>query len=96
MGAKDRLRAAAVAGLLLTGFLSAFAQNWTLTSAPITNWSVLAMSANGSTMAAVANANFIGPPGRFTSPQVQGLNGLRVLHQTYIGQPLPLRLTDTK
>ncbi len=47
MGAKDWLRAAAVAGLLLTGFPSAFAQNWTLTSAPITNWSSIAMSADG-------------------------------------------------
>ena len=53
MGAKDRLRAAAVAGLLLTGFLSAFAQNWTLTSAPITNWSSIASSADGRKLAAV-------------------------------------------
>jgi hypothetical protein len=52
MGAKDRLQAAAVAGLLLTGFPSAFAQNWTLTSAPITNWSAIAMSADGSKLMA--------------------------------------------
>jgi len=54
MGAKDRLRAAAVAGLLLTGFPSAFAQNWALTSAPITNWSSIAMSADGSKLVGVA------------------------------------------
>lgn len=52
MGAKDRLRAAAVMGLLLTGFPSAFAQNWKLTSAPITNWSSVASSANGSILVA--------------------------------------------
>ncbi len=55
MGAKDRLRAAAVAGLLLTGCPSAFGQNWTLTSAPITNWTSIAMSADGDKLVATSS-----------------------------------------
>ena len=49
----------AVAGLLLTGFPSAFAQNWTLTSAPITNWSSVAMSAVGSHLVATVASGLI-------------------------------------
>jgi len=54
MNTHKQLQAAAVAGLLLTGFPSAFAQNWTLTSAPITNWNSVAMSAAGSKLVGVA------------------------------------------
>lgn len=59
MGAKDRLRTAAVAGLLLTGFSSAFAENWTLTSAPITNWASVASSADGRRLVAAASVGLI-------------------------------------
>ena len=54
MNIKLQFTAAAVAGLLVTGFPSAFAQNWTLASPPITNWSSIAMSADGSRLVEAA------------------------------------------
>jgi len=59
MGAKDKLRAAAVAGLLLAGDPSAKAQNWTLTSAPTTNWTSISMSADGCNLVATVGRGLI-------------------------------------
>jgi len=57
MTTHKQLLTAAAAGLLLTGFPSAFAQNWTLTSAPDTNWISIASSADGSKLVAANDAS---------------------------------------
>src|SRR5579859_6161768 len=62
MKTKYLLVVGACAGLF-TKVDHAFAQNWTLTSAPITNWTSVASSADGSKLAAV-----IGGGGIYTSP----------------------------
>lgn len=49
----------AVAGLLLTVSPIATAQNWTLTGAPKTNWSAIAVSADGSKIVAAASGGLI-------------------------------------
>lgn len=52
MGATGKLLTLAAPGLLLASALSAFPQQWTQTSAPITNWGSIAMSADGTKMVA--------------------------------------------
>ena len=59
MGALGKPLTLAISGLLLAFPTSAFAQNWTLTSAPIPNWSSIAMSADGSKL--VAANGYKGP-----------------------------------
>ena len=51
---KILLTVAAVWGELFTAAHPAFAQSWVMTSAPSTNWSSLATSADGSKLVAVA------------------------------------------
>lgn len=59
MGAKDKLLALAVPGILLASATAALPQNWTLTSAPITNWSAIAMSVDGSRLVAAVQNGLI-------------------------------------
>jgi len=53
MSNKDRVLAIVAPGILLTSAISVIAQNWTLTSAPITNWTCVASSADGNRLVAV-------------------------------------------
>ena len=52
-----------VPGILLTSATSVFPQNWTLTSAPITNWTSVASSANGNQLVATGSASWNGAVG---------------------------------
>src|ERR1041384_8214984 len=52
MGTKEKPLTLAVTGMLLASAISALAQSWTLTSAPITNWDSVASSADGSRLLA--------------------------------------------
>jgi hypothetical protein len=59
MGATGKLVAVTVAGFLLTSATSLFPQNWTLTSAPLTNWTCVASSADGNRLVAAASGGLI-------------------------------------
>lgn len=59
MKTKHLLLAMAVSGSYLDCANPAFAQDWTLTSAPFTNWTAVASSADGSRLVAVAGGGAI-------------------------------------
>ena len=53
-----------IAGIFLFGLYSAYAQQWSLTGAPLTNWYAIAASADAKTVAAVVNPD----PYNFSTP----------------------------
>lgn len=59
MGALGKLLTSAISGLLLTFATSALPQGWVLTSAPITNWTSVASSADGATLVGVVEGGGI-------------------------------------
>ena len=59
MSANSKLLPVALAGVLFTSATSVFPQNWMPTSAPITNWSAIAMSADGSRLVAAVQNGLI-------------------------------------